>query len=79
MPQERRVPLLRALGSAIAEIRRGAGLSQADLSERSGLDAKAISAIERGKRNPSYVILDRLAQGMGTTISTIAARAERAT
>ena len=44
-----------------------AGLTQEQLSERSGFSQQYISDMERGLRNPTIVSLYELAQALGTT------------
>jgi transcriptional regulator with XRE-family HTH domain len=49
----------------IRRIRVDRGWSQDDLAEASGLDRTYISGIERGRRNPTVLILERIATGFG--------------
>ena len=52
------------IGSQIEQMRRFAGLTQAQLSERSGVNQAIISALERGKRNCTIATLESLAEGL---------------
>lgn len=52
----------RALGQRIRALRRRAGLTQEGLAERSGLNPKYVSGIERGRENPTLDTLIRLAR-----------------
>lgn len=52
------------LGRNIREIRNQAGLSQEDLGLESDVDRTYISGVERGVRNPTVVILDRIARAL---------------
>lgn len=52
-------PIRKQLGARIKEIRKARGLSQEDLAERVGIEAKHLSRIEVGGSYPS---LDRLAK-----------------
>lgn len=61
------------LGQAIKEIRASKSLTQEDLADRSGLHPTYISDIERGARNPSFLALVRLADGLGSTLAEIGA------
>jgi tetratricopeptide (TPR) repeat protein/DNA-binding XRE family transcriptional regulator len=54
------------LGARLSAYRRSAGLSQADLAERSGLSVRAISNLERGRtRWPHPDTVHRLADALG--------------
>lgn len=52
------------VANAVHNARARAALSQADLSEKSGIDQSDISKIERGVSNPSVSTLNRLAKAM---------------
>lgn len=52
-------------GGLIAQIRRSSGLSQAELSRRSGLQSSVLSAYEHGHRQPSVAALARIAAAAG--------------
>ena len=58
----------RAIIQAIIDARQQAGLTQKELSERSGIAQGDISKMERGNANPSIHTLQRLAKGMGMTL-----------
>lgn len=62
---------LLALGEAVKKRRKKVGLSQEQLAERCNFDRTYISMIERGKRNPSFLNLLRLASGLGTSVSKL--------
>ena len=53
---------------AMLKARREAGLSQKQLSERTGIAQTDISKLERGNANPSLRTLQRLAAGMGMKV-----------
>jgi len=57
----------RLLGRNVRKCRVEAGLTQEQLSERSGFSQQYISDMERGLRNPTIVSLYELAQALGTT------------
>ncbi|WP_269717201.1 helix-turn-helix domain-containing protein [Caulobacter sp. NIBR2454] len=59
------------LGQAIRKQREALGLSQEKLAEKCGFDRTYISMIERGTRNPSFLNLLRLADGLSTSVSTL--------
>lgn len=50
---------------AIIDARKSAGLTQKQLSERTGIAQSDISKLEGGNANPSLKTLRRLASGMG--------------
>ena len=53
---------------AVIEARKESGLTQQQLSERTGIAQTDISKLERGNGNPSLRTLQRLAAGMGMRI-----------
>ena len=53
---------------AILDARIQAGLTQMQLSEKSGLSQADISRLERGTRNPSLSLLKRWAEAMDATL-----------
>jgi transcriptional regulator with XRE-family HTH domain len=53
------------LGAAIAGARTKAGLTQAELAQRAGLDEATVSALEQGQYRPAADELSRLAQALG--------------
>jgi len=59
-----RKPLI-DLGSRIRHIRLSGGLTLEDLSERAGLSAKYVSEVERGEKNPTYLVLIQIADAIG--------------
>jgi transcriptional regulator with XRE-family HTH domain len=54
------------------------GLSVADLAEKSGVSRAMISKIERLEASPTAVLLGRLCNGLGITLSSLIASAETA-
>jgi transcriptional regulator with XRE-family HTH domain len=55
-------------GIRLKTLRKAKGLSQEELAERSGLNRPYISAIEKGKRNFSLEVMEKLAGAMGVEI-----------
>ena len=53
------------IADAVLSARAMAGISQKELSARTGIDQSDISRIERGIANPSVATLKRLASGLG--------------
>ena len=57
-----------AIIRAIIEARKATGLTQKQLSERTGIAQGDISRLENGNANPSLSTLKRLAAAMGMTL-----------
>ena len=57
-----------AIMQAIIDARNAEGLTQKELSERSGIAQGDISKLENGNANPSIKTLQRLAAAMGKTL-----------
>ena len=49
------------LGHNVRQFRRRRGLSQEDLALEAGLDRTYVSGVERGIRNPTLMVLEKLA------------------
>jgi len=65
------VDLTRYFGIAIRNRRNVLGLSQEELAERSGLDRTYVSGVERGTRNPTLRVLQRLAHGLNSELDVL--------
>ena len=65
-----------ALGAAIIQLRKEAGLSQEALSHAAEIHPTHVGGIERGVRNPSYATLLRLAAALEIRLGTLAALAD---
>ena len=57
-----------AIIQAIIDARKSAGITQKELSQKSGIAQGDISKLENGTRNPSVSFLKRLAEGMGMVL-----------
>ena len=57
-----------AIVQAMIDARKKSGLTQQQLSEKTGIAQGDISKIESGEANPSLKTLKRLAAGMGTRL-----------
>jgi len=57
-----------AIIQAMIDARKSAGLTQKQLSERTGIAQSDISKMENGDANPSLKTLKRLASAMNTTL-----------
>lgn len=65
-----------ALGHAIRQLRRIAGLSQEGLADRCGMHRTYVGGIERGERNVSFRNLLKLADALGVRASELLERYE---
>lgn len=66
-----------AFAKIMRKCRKHRGLSQEQLAEEADVDQTYVSLVERGKRNPSIDIADRLARALGTKLSLLVEEAER--
>jgi transcriptional regulator with XRE-family HTH domain len=62
---------LRALGARVRAERARRGLSLAQLADRAGVSRSMLSAVERGGKSPTVLVLDRMATGLGTSIARL--------
>ena len=62
---------LKKLGQIIRSKREKKGLTQVELSEEAGVDRNYIGMLERGERNPSYLSLQKIANGLGITVEKL--------
>ena len=74
---ERPDPLVAALGRAIRELRTERGLSQEELSLKSGVHRNYIGGVERGERRPTVTTVARLAEALDVQASDVLRAAER--
>lgn len=58
----------RDLAVALVKARKSAGMTQTELSEKSGISQGDISRLENGSRNPSVAVLERIAKALNTTL-----------
>ena len=63
------------LGPAIRRHRELMRLSQEELAERAKLDRTYVSGVERGRRNPTVDVLQRLSDALGADLDVIFATA----
>ncbi len=61
------------VGLNLARIRRERGLTQEQLEEGSGVSQQYLSALETGVRNPSILILMRIAGALGVSVFALLA------
>jgi transcriptional regulator with XRE-family HTH domain len=58
-------------GDAVRVARTTAGLTQEELAERAGLDRSYIGGVERGDRNPTLMVIEKIAGGLGITLADL--------
>jgi len=58
-------------GIRIKEIRERVGMTQVELSKKSGISQEHISRIENGKFTPNVKTADRIAEALGVTLMDI--------
>jgi transcriptional regulator with XRE-family HTH domain len=58
----------RMVGRDVRRLRMAAGLSQAELAERMGVDRAYVSGLELGQRNPTVVTLWHIAKALGVKL-----------
>ncbi len=56
--------LLSLLGKRVKALREKKGLTQEELEEKTGINTKYISAIERGNKNATIKTLEKIAMGL---------------
>jgi transcriptional regulator with XRE-family HTH domain len=59
------------VGNRIRQLRKGKGLSQEDLGDKSDLHYTHIGAIERGEKNWSIDTLVKVAEGLNVTVNDL--------
>lgn len=63
-------------GERVAKIRKAAGLTQAELGERSNLSQRLISNIECGQREGTIDTLIKIAKALGVTVTELTGEAD---
>jgi len=63
--------IVKKVGTRIQKSRNAAGLSQEELALESDLDRTYISHLERGTRNPSVLVIFKIAKALKTTPSAL--------
>ncbi len=59
------------LGQNVRQLREAKGWSQEDYADRAGIHRTYVSDIERGRRNPTITVVERLAQPLGVTTGSL--------
>ena len=65
-----------ALGAAIRELRTKRSVTQEDLAHAAGVTVGTLSLIERGRSNPAWGTIKRIASALNTTMGELAKRAD---
>lgn len=56
---------IKNLGERIAELRKSKGYTQVTFSEKSGIHRAALAKIEKGRVNPTVIVLNRISECLG--------------
>lgn len=59
------------LGKRVQALRQAKGWSQDEFADRADIHRTYVSGVERGVRNPTVTVLEKLAHGLETTISDL--------
>lgn len=64
------------VGENVRQLRLKRGLTQEQLAFESKIDLTYLGGIERGRRNPSLLVLVRIAEALGVGLPSLIAREE---
>lgn len=59
------------LGARVQRLRLDQGLSQEELADRANVHRTYVSGVERGVRNPTVTVLEKLAKGLGVGLEVL--------
>ena len=62
------------VGLNLQKLRRERGLSQEELADRANIHQTYLSGVERGKRNPTVTVLQRIAEALGADIEDLVSK-----
>jgi transcriptional regulator with XRE-family HTH domain len=62
------------VGQNTQRLRRSKKLSQEELADRARIHQTYLSGVERGRRNPSILVLDRIARALGVDVEDLVRR-----
>jgi len=65
------VDIAQRLGRNLRELRQQKGWSQEQLAFESGLHRTYVSDLERGSRNPTISVVDKLAKALGASLGDL--------
>lgn len=60
---------LTTFGERLKQLRKAAGLTQAQLAERTGMHVMGVSKLERGQYEPSWPAVKALAKALGVSLA----------
>ena len=63
----------RRVGLNVKRLREAQGISQEDLADRAGVHRTYVSGVERGVRNPTITVLEKLAGALSTGLPELVA------
>lgn len=58
-------------GEAVRQTRLAGGLTQEELADRARIDRSYIGGVERGERNPTLTIIEKIAEGLGVPVAAL--------
>lgn len=58
-------------GDSVRRARLRVGLTQEELADKCGLDRSYIGGVERGERNPTLSVIEKIAVGLGVSIRSL--------
>lgn len=61
----------RRLGLNVKRLREGLGLAQDELAHRAGVHRTYLSGVERGVRNPTVTVVERIASALGVSMGSL--------
>lgn len=67
----RRMDVRKRVGLNLQRLRRERGLTQEELAARSGIHQTYLSGVEGGKRNPSILVLQRIASALASDVEEL--------
>jgi len=59
------------VGGNVRRLREKQSISQEELADRAGLHRTYISGVERGVRNPTIIVLEKIADALGVDLSLL--------
>ncbi len=62
------------VGLNLKDVRQQKGLSQEELAHQAGVHQTYLSGVERGRRNPSILVLDRVAKALSIDVQVLLKR-----
>jgi len=63
--------LIKHFGKSVRYLRRNKDMSQETLAELCGLDRTYIGGVERGERNPTLLVIGKIAAGLSVSLAEL--------